>query len=124
MLRTGFLAAAAALVLSACATNETAQTEPSAGQDCFRADMVSGYTYVDENHVLVRVGASRRYTLTTMFNAHDLDWTEAIAIRSTTNWICTGNGLGVEIIGGRPSRTYPISGVERAPDEAPPAQGS
>jgi hypothetical protein len=116
----------AALALCACAT------EPSGDQagatpgprDCFNADNVSGYGYVDENHVTVSVGANRKYTLTTMFNARDLDWTHSIAIRSTSNWICTGNGLGVEIIGGEPRRNYPISAIERAPDEAPPVQGS
>ncbi len=120
MLRTGILAAA--IALAACATQESA-TAPD-GRDCFRADAVNGYSYIDSNHVAVTVGANRRYILTTLFNARDLDWTHAIAIRSATNWICTGNGLGVEIIGGDPRRTYPISGIERAPDEAPPDQGS
>lgn len=121
MLRHAILAAA--LALGACAT-EQAATEPSADRDCFNSNSVTGFSYIDENHIGVSVGANRRYILTTMFNARDLDWTQAIAIRSTTTWICTGNGLGVEIIGGEPRRTYPINGIERAPDEAPPVQGS
>lgn len=120
MLRTGILAAA--LALGACATQEAAT--PPDGRDCFRASDINGYNYVDANHIAVTVGANRRYILTTLFNARDLDWTHAIAIRSAANWICTGNGLGVELIGGEPRRTYPISGIERAPDEAPPEQGS
>jgi hypothetical protein len=118
---------AAALALTACATQqETAATStPPAGRDCFNSDLVSGYTYVDNQHVGINVGANRKYVLTTMFNARDLDWTRAIALRSTSGWICTGNGLGVEVIGGDPRRTYPITEIVRAPDEAPNAeQGS
>jgi hypothetical protein len=124
MLRTGILAAA--LALGACATQDATQTNAAqpVGRDCFRTDAVNGYSYIDENHVSVSVGANRNYVLTTLFNARDLDWTHAIAIRSTSGWICTGNGLGVEVIGGQPRRHYPIDSVERAPDDAPGAEGS
>lgn len=122
MVRTGFLAAAA-LALSACAT-QPASDAPPPDRDCFNADMVNGYSYLDEQHIAVNVGANRRYVLTTMFNARDLDWTHAIALRSSTNWICTGRGLGVEIIGGDPTRRYPITSIERAPDETPVVEGS
>lgn len=116
-----FLAAAA---LAACASTET-QTAAPEGRDCFNTRAISGYNSVDENHVTVSVGANRRYILTTMFNARDLDWTETIALRSTSGWICTGNGIGVEVIGGRPQRNYPITAIERAPDAVPNSdQGS
>lgn len=124
MLRT-CLTAFACLALAACATPaETTASAAPAERDCFNASTISGYNYVDNEHVIVRVGANRRYTMTTMFNARDLDWTQNIAIRSTTDWICTGNGLGVDIISGDPRRTYPITAIERTPDEAPAAQGS
>ncbi len=117
-----FLAAAA---LAACASAEPQSATAPTGRDCFNANSVSGYNNVDQNHVTVSVGANRRYTLTTMFNARDLDWTQVIAIRSSTGWICTGNGLGVEIIGGDPRRTYPVTAIERAPDQVPNSdQGS
>ena len=110
--------AAAALALSACAaTTETAGAP--ADRDCFNQNNVTGYTVIDDHNVGVNVGANRRYILTTDWNASDLDWTHAIALRSTNNWICTGNGLGVEIIGGEPRRTYPVSGIARAPDPNP-----
>jgi hypothetical protein len=109
----------AALALAACATGaETAGGSDAATSDCFRTADVSGYNVIDRSHVGVRVGANRNYVLTTMWNTSDLDWTEAIAIRTATGRVCTGNGLGVEIIGGRPPRTYPISEVERAPEPA------
>jgi len=111
-MRTSFLALAA-LALSACATEGA--TEESAARDCFFASTVSGYSVIDNNAVEVRAG-SDRYRLTTLFNARDLDWTQNIAIRSTTGSICTGNGNGVEIIGGEPRRTYPVSSIARAPE--------
>jgi hypothetical protein len=118
------LIALAGLGLAACAS--TTETAASGGgdRDCFRSEHVSGYSIVDDNHVRITIGASRNYILTTMFNARDLDWTHAIAIRSSTGFICTGNGLGVELIGGEPRRNYPISSIERAPDDPPPVQGS
>lgn len=120
------LAATAALALAGCASppaNEPAAAP--AGRDCFWADAVNGYEYVDEHNVIVRVGANRRYVLGTEWNARDLNWEHAIAIRSATSWICTGNGLGVEIIGGEPRRHYPVNSIARALDQqAPAAEGS
>jgi len=113
----GFLIAAAAL--AACASSPEASSQAAAAaQDCFRASQVNGFDVIDRNHVGLRVGASRRYVLTTLWNANDLDWREHIAIRTATGRVCTGNGLGVEIIGGEPRRTYPITSVERAPEDA------
>jgi len=110
--------------LAACAsTDNGAQQNASASSDCFRSEQVNGYDVVDNNHVRLSVGANRHYILTTLWNSRDLDWTHAIAIRSSTGRICTGNGLGVELIGGDPRRTYPISEIARAPDDEP-VQGS
>lgn len=113
------LAAAAALTLAACASDGAPEPTPAGDRDCFNADSVRGYNLVDENHVDIRVGANRHYVLTTDWNARDLDWTHAIAIRSTSGFICTGNGLGVELIGGDPRRTYHVTNIARAPDEVP-----
>ena len=115
--------AIAALALASCASLET-QTAATSDRDCFRPDDVSGYTVIDDNHIGVSVGANRDYVLTTLFNARDLDWTRAIAIRSSTSWICTGNGLGVSLVGGDFNRTYPVNGIARAPETEPAVQGS
>jgi hypothetical protein len=104
--------------LSGCATTSQAGAAPT-DRDCFLADAVNGYEYVDPHTVAVQVGANRRYILSTDWNARDLNWEHTIAIRSTMSWICTGNGLGVEIIAGKPARHYPIKSIARAPDEAP-----
>lgn len=124
MLRTMFLAATAALALSACASTETANNDAGggSGRDCFRSLEVSGYGVLDESHIRVTVGANRHYSLGINQNTRDLDWTHAIAIRSTTSFICTGNGLGVQLVGGEPSLTYPVTSIVRLPD--PPVTGS
>lgn len=123
MMRTVLVAAV--FGLAACASpapSPSASAAPAAGRDCFRSADVSGFNYVDEHHVTLRVGPSRSYILSTEWNAHDLNWSETIALHSATGWICTGNGLGVEVSGGEPHRSYPISGIARAPEPAP--QGS
>jgi len=118
MIRNVFLALSA-LALAGCAT----QSDGTASdRDCFSADAISGYSIIDNHNVEVRVGANNRYTFTTSWNARDLDWSQSIAIRSGgSSFICTGNGLGVEIRGGDPVRTYPITGITRVPDPAPQA---
>jgi len=121
-IRTALLAAAAA-GLAACTptTTDTASMTPSEGRDCFRAESVSGYEIIDDHNIRVRIGPSRSYTLHTTWNANDLDWTQTIALRSDTGWICTGNVFGaVDVTGGTMGRTYPIQTVARDPD--PPGQ--
>jgi len=115
MRQMGFIAAA--LLLAACATEPTSETAAGSDRDCFRSENVSGYSVIDDHNVRVTAGASRHYILGTSWNARDLDWTHTIAIRSSTGWICTGNGLGVELIGGEPRRTYPVTSITRAPEE-------
>ncbi len=116
------LLTAAVLALGACTTADQTQDDPvSAGRDCFRAEQASGYEVIDDHNIRVRVNPSRTYTLTTTWNANDLDWTMSLALRSDTGWICTGNTRGgVDITGGALNRTYPISSITR--DPPPPGQ--
>jgi hypothetical protein len=121
------LFASLALMLAACASADGEASADGAnaaagGRECFRSESVSGFSVVDRNTVEVRVGANRRYRLTTSWPTHDLDFSQRIAIRSATGQICTGSGLGVEIIGGDPQATYPIRSIARAPEPAPEAQ--
>lgn len=118
MLRNSLIAAAAALALGACAGAQTTENAGSS-RDCFRAMDVSSYGIIDENTVRVRVSAAREYALSVRQNVRDLDWTHAISIRSTTSFICTGNGLGVQLLGGDPPVTYPVINIERLPPTAP-----
>ncbi len=114
-MRTILTALFALWTLAACASSDGAQQSAAAtSNDCFRSEEVRGFNVIDNTHIGFRVGANRNYILTTMWNARDLDWTQEIAIRSGTGRICTGNGLGVELIGGDPRRNYPIVSIERA----------
>jgi hypothetical protein len=117
MLRTGLFATAALLTAACAVPGEDA----ASARDCFRAESVSGFSVIDRNTVEINVGASRRYHLTTNWPTANLDFSERIALRSTTGSICTGSGLGVEIVGGEPITAYPIQSVARAPERA--AQG-
>ena len=124
---TAFSALFALWTLAACASTAPGDGQPpnapsnapSNARDCFRSEQANGFSVIDNTHIGLSVGASRNYVLTTMWNARDLDWTQAIALRSTTGLICTGNGLGVELIGGDPQRTYPIVSIDRAADDQP-----
>lgn len=116
MLRTSLLALAA-LGLAGCATGTPA--EPGSSNDCFRTSDVSGFEYVDQNHVRVRVGANRTYLLTTNWDATSLNWTFAIRMESTLDRVCVGNGVGTYIYGGDPPQRYTISRVEREMDDTP-----
>lgn len=109
------------LALAACSTTTPtpADAANANNRDCFLASSASGFDLVDDHTVRVTAGPSRHYLLGTNWNARDLDWSEEIAIRSSgSSWICVGNGLGVEVRGGRPPQTYPIMSVTREP-EAP-----
>jgi hypothetical protein len=121
------IAIVTALLVSACATGAQPQQQARAlgARDCFLASQVRGFNPVDAHHIRISVGASDQYVLGTDWNAYDLQYAERIALHSTTGTICTGNGLGVDVVGGDNHQRYPINSIERAPQPAPAApQGS
>ncbi len=109
---------ASALLLAACASAGVDTAGAAASRECFRSESVSGFNVVDQNTIEVRVGASRRYLLTTNWPTHNLDYSQRIGLRSATGQICTGSGVGVDIIGGEPVTTYPVQSIARAPEPA------
>lgn len=114
------LFALAAASMAACTPTQTADGTAE-DRDCFRNADIFGYSVVDDHTIRVDAGA-RDYLLITNWNARDLDWTTRIAIEARpTGWICTGSGVGVEIIGGDPVRRYPVNEVRRAPEEPAPS---
>ncbi len=113
-------AAGILLALGACASPaQNADSSVSSSRDCFRTVDVRGYGVVDEHRIRARVSTSREYYLTIAQNTRDLDWNHAIAIRSTTSFICVGNGLGVQVMGGEPAIPYQVTRIESAPDDTP-----
>lgn len=122
MLRTLLLTAAFATLAACASTTEAANTAMPTDRDCFYANAVNGFNSIDERHIRITVGANRHYILTTMSSARDLNWTETLALRSHTGWVCTGSNVpDVEIYGGRPVRHYFIDTVEREPEPTPQA---
>lgn len=109
------IAAVVGLLTAACASQPEAES-----RDCFSTSLIRGYDVVDEHHVRLSVRGDRAYILATQWNVRDLDWTHGIAIRSRSRSICTGSGIGVEVAGGRPPRSYPITSIEREPASAAP----
>jgi len=108
-----------ALVLGACATQETSESESS--RDCFRTLDVRGYGVVDEQRIRVRVSPQREYILTLIQPTRDIDWTHAISLRSVTSFICVGSGNGVQVMGGDPPIATQVTRIERAPNNEQPS---
>lgn len=121
------LMAAAALFAASCATaNDAGEAPPMpTDRDCFFADQINGYGTIDDRTVRVSVGANRDYALTLFSDASELRFENAIAVRSDSSWICTGNGLGVEVysLDRTFSRSWPVTQIVRLPDE-PPAEAA
>lgn len=112
-----FVLLAGALALSACASPGATAPANRAERDCFRNVDVSGYELVDEHHVLLRINSQRRYIVTTQANTRNFDFTNEIAIRSRTSFVCVGDPVGVELIGGRPPFPFRVTDIQRAPVE-------
>ena len=115
MLRSTLLAAVAALALNACAATQREAGTPA--RECFRTIDIHGYSVVDERRVRVRIGPSRAYVLTINRDLRSLDYSNAISIRSAVSFVCTGNGLGVQVVGGNPEQFYQVINIERAPPD-------
>jgi len=114
-LTAALLAASAGLapVTTASAANE------SPVRDCFPTRSISGYGISGEHTAYLTVG-TRHYFLHINDSARDLDWDHNIRVRSLSTFICTGNGLGVSLMGGYPPIPHQVVGIERAPPGEPP----
>lgn len=86
------LSALAMAVAAACTTgSQPSGTTARDARQCFRAADVNGFTAVDDRTVDVRAGVKDVYRLELIGYCPDVDWTQAIAIRSRgTSWICQG----------------------------------
>lgn len=112
-----FAASAAAAALAAgCMANPgpTAQTAAGARQ-CFNASQVNSFHAVDRDTVFVRTGVRRMYQLEIVGVCPDIDWTQRIALRSTSgsSWVCSG--LDAELLVPSPSglQRCPVVGVRQ-----------
>lgn len=119
MFRSLFAVAATAAALVACTTPQGGAQRTSGDRDCFRTADVSSYGVEDDHRVRVHISPQREYLFTIGQDVRNLDWSHAITIRSTTSFVCVGNGLGVQLVGGDPPFPYPVTNIERAPQDAP-----
>jgi len=113
------LALTAAFVAAAAGAAPLATAaEQSPTRDCFPTRAITGYGISGEHTAYLTVG-NRHYFLHIDDSARDLDWDHNIAVRSLSTFICTGNGLGVQLMGGYPPISHQVVGIERAPPGEP-----
>jgi len=114
--------ALAATLMAASAGLAPVTTASAAGEahrDCFPTRAITGYGISGEHTAYLSVG-TRHYFLHINDSARDLDWDHNIRVRSLSTFICTGNGLGVQLMGGYPPIPHQVVGIERAPPGEPP----
>src|SRR5690242_10062111 len=94
-------------------------SESAPDRDCFPTRAITGYGISGEHTAYLTVG-TRHYFLRINDSARDLDWNYNIRVRSLSTFICTGNGLGVSLMGGYPPIPHQVVAIERAPPGEPP----
>jgi hypothetical protein len=93
------IAAAAALSGACMSANQREMGQTAAGQrQCFLAYQVNGFHPIDYDTVQVTVGPRTIYELELFGTCRDINWSERIALRSTSgsSWIC--QGLDAELL--------------------------
>lgn len=111
----------AAVMMSAGAW---AQTEPppedpapaEGERDCFRPNQMSGWRLIDNHTMRIRINGTRVYALTTASSMRILRDDYSMALRGPSDWVCVGDGNGVEIRStGDFRRTWFVDSVTRMP---------
>ena len=118
-LRLALTAALLAAATGAAPLTAAAAGDQSPVRDCFPTRAITGYGISGEHTAYLTVG-TRHYFLHINDSARDLDWDHNIRVRSLSTFICTGNGLGVQLMGGYPPIPHQVVGIERAPPGEPP----
>ena len=87
----------------------------ASGRQCFNAGTVNGFDAIDDDTVLVNVGARNVWKLDIVGVCPDIDWTNRIALRSTggSSWVC--EALDAELIVPSPNgaQRCPVVGVQK-----------
>jgi len=109
-----------ALAPLASAKDGQASANPPAGRDCFLASQINGWGVIDGRTLRVRINSQRQYALRTVGSARRIRWEWGIAVTSWSGWICTGDGVGVEIhVAGEMPRSWLVEDVARLPPPEP-----
>ncbi|MBS0386316.1 MAG: hypothetical protein JSS00_13325, partial [Proteobacteria bacterium] len=118
-LRLALIAALMAASAGMAPLAPAAATPSSPHDDCFPTRAITGYGLVDPHTAYLTVG-TRHYLVRITGDSRDLDYNYAISVRSLSTFICTGNGLGVQLMGGYPPIPHQVLSIERAPPGNPP----
>lgn len=119
----------AAALIAACATpGQTDQTESGGGNQCFNADMVSGFSAPDDDTVYIAAGRNV-FELEVIGSCPNIDFEQRIGIQSRggTSFVCRGfdADLLVPSLSGTGVDRCPVRSVRRltpAEVEALPAK--
>lgn len=120
----------AAALMGAAAWAQTPAEDPAPAEgdrDCFRPNQMSGWRLIDNHTMRIRINGTRIYALTTDSSMRILRDDYSMALRGPSDWVCVGDGAGVEIHStGDFRRTWFVDSVTRLPrdgaDEAEAAQ--
>ena len=106
-------------VTAACTTgSQPSGTATREGRQCFRASEVNGFTAVDDRTVNVHTGVNDVYRLELFGYCPDVDWTQAIAIRSRgSSWICQGFDAELFVPSTIGTQRCPVKAVRKLTDE-------
>ena len=106
-------------VTAACTTgSQPSGSAAREGRQCFRASEVNGFTAVDDRTVDVHTGVNEVYRLELFGYCPDVDWTQAIAIRSRgSSWICQGFDAELFVPSTIGTQRCPVKAVRKLTDD-------
>ena len=103
-----------ATLIGACAQQPagTATSARSAGNQCFLADQVNGYSKATDTSVAVQVGANNYYRLDLSGTCTDINWANSLVLRTVGggSWICDAADAEI-IVPGRLGGSCLVTGV-------------
>jgi len=114
------LAAAACLAAACAAAGPQPAARATGTRQCFNASSVNSFHAINDDSVIVTVGANRYYQLDIIGTCPEIDWSLSVALRSTSgsSWVC--EGLDAEFLVPSPSgaQRCPVVGVHPITPEA------
>ena len=116
------LIAVLALAAAGCGPTHPAgvASAGTSGRQCFIASSVNSFHAINDDSVIVTVGANRYYQLDIIGTCPEIDWSLSVALRSTSgsSWVC--EGLDAEFLVPSPSgaQRCPVVGVHPLTPEA------
>lgn len=118
-MKTSAAFAAAAVLAALVATSAAAADKPAAKDECFWARNVTSFAAPDDHTVYVKVNQREVYKFDLFISCPEIDWRQSLAIRSSTDSICSG--MDAEIISHEPGLgrlTCPVKNMHKlTPDE-------